>query len=88
MVTYYFDNVIRNKSKHRVKPFHDAYRLLSDGCVHFVSLRETSNPLNYILYVFDDSLKYELETFCTLGDYRMVLKSLPAVYHYKEFLPF
>ena len=88
MVKPYFDNVVRNKPKHRLLLFHDAYKLLSDGCVHYVSMRETNIVGDYKLYIFDDSNKYEAETTCTFADYRMILKMIPTVYRYTELLPF
>lgn len=88
MVKPYFDNVIRNKPKHKLFLFHDAFKLLSDGCVHYVSLRETNIVGSYKLFIFDDSNKYECETMCTFSDYRMILKMISTVYRYTELLPF
>lgn len=84
----YFDNVVRNKPKHKSVLFHDAFKLLSDGCVHYVSLRETNIVGSYKLFIFDDSNKYECETACLFSDYRMILKMIPTVYRYFELLPF
>ena len=88
MVKPYFDNVVRNKPRHNLKLFHDAFKLLSDGCVHYVSFRESNMVNVYKLYIFDDSNKYECETICTFSDYRMILKMIPTVYRYSEMLPF
>ena len=65
MVKSYFDNVVRNKPKHRLLLFHDAYKLLDNGDVYFISLRETNQATVYSLYVFDENLKYLFETSYT-----------------------
>ena len=88
MVKPYFDNVVRNKPRHYLKTFHEAYITLNNGDVYFVSLRETQILCLYKLYVFDEHLKYLFETTCSYGDYEMVLKTIRNVYKFSEHLPF
>lgn len=88
MVKPYFDNVVRNKPKRKVLQFHDAYKVITDGCVHYCSMRSTLYGGLYELVIFDDDNKYLCETLCTLPTYKHLMHSVRTLYHYKEFLPF
>lgn len=88
MRLYYFDNVVRNKPKHRIYDLGLACSLFARGDVYYISLRETQNPNEYKLYVFDDDGKYSFETPCSYGDYCHILKMYPTIYRWKEFLAF
>ena len=70
MVIPYFDNVVRNKPRQNVLQFHDAYKIINDGCVHYCAMHETIYGGLYKLVIFDDDNKYICETLCTLPTYK------------------
>ncbi len=88
MVKPYFDNVVCNKPKRKFLQFHDAYKLITNGCVHYCSMCPTIYGGLYDLVIYNGDLKYICETQCTIPTYRTLMKNIDTLYHYKEFLPF
>lgn len=66
--------------------FHDAYKLIDNGEIHYLIFNLDLG----LLYIYDDGKppKCLAKTRCTIFDYRRVLKYIPLAYKFSEVLSF
>lgn len=70
----------------KLLPFHDAYKLIDNGEIHYLIYHLDYN----LLYIYDDSQPPVClaKTKCTVYDYRRILRHVALAYKFSELLSF